>query len=291
LIVPSSHITLQHGIMHPPLFNIWRRDTAPTADAPPSHPTSDLPRAAPSHFTRPPRPRIQSLRDISLLREYQAKYLGDPDFDAHAALLGESFYDSLSSPLASNDAVVATSIIHNILPGQVTWRTTLPSKHALRRSCFGKPDLLHSFYVKPGLECTVYHVLCSGYTDLTSLIQLLDTHSLFAHLASAIVHCRFYDFRLIRTCDTNWGSQTAISPIKMSAMMACLIHYNLDTSLLMRYLGNNYTGAYQQDQDVATILRGYRTPERLLSNYIRVMTTGCPAKFTADTTRANAGEC
>jgi hypothetical protein len=74
----------------------------------------------------------------------------------------------------------------------------------------------------------------------------------------------------------------------MSAMMACLIHYDLDTSLLMRYLGNNYTGAYRQVQDIVTVLRGYHTPERLLSHYIRVMTTGCPARFTADTTRVNA---
>ena len=37
-------------------------------------------------------------------------------------------------------------------------------------------------------------------------------------------------------------------------MMACLFHYNLDVSLLVRYLGGNYTGAHQNVQKTAKIL-------------------------------------
>jgi hypothetical protein len=71
-------------------------------------------------------------------------------------------------------------------------------------------------------------------------------------------------------------------------MMAYFLYYNLDTSLLMRYLGNNYTGAYRVIQDTVRILMHHNTPERLIHNYVRVMTTGCPAKFVGNSTRTNA---
>jgi hypothetical protein len=76
--------------------------------------------------------------------------------------------------------------------------------------------------------------------------------------------------------------------VKQASMMACLLHYDLDTSLLMRFLGNNYTGAYRHVSDVTAILHHRRTPPVLIAKYIRVMTTGCPAKFVADSTRVNA---
>jgi hypothetical protein len=74
--------------------------------------------------------------------------------------------------------------------------------------------------------------------------------------------------------------------VKQAAMMACLLHYDLDTSLLMRFLGNNH--AYRHVSDVVTNLHRRCTPPDLIAKYIRVMTTGCPEKFVADSTRVNA---
>jgi hypothetical protein len=234
-----------------------------------------------------PPPAIMSTRDLTYLWEYNKKFLGDEHFDARATALGESFYVSLSCPAVSNDDMVLAGPLYKTHRGETSWRRTLPTPQALRTSGFGKPDLLHSFLVEPCLKTSLYPILRSGYLGITSLISLCSTHTLILHLASAIVHTRFYDFRWLHNYDVEWHTQRTISPIKKAAMMACLLHYQLDTSLLMRFLGNNYTGAYRLVHDTVRVLYQHNTPDRLIRNYVRVMTTGCPAKFVSGSTRAN----
>lgn len=55
----------------------------------------------------------------------------------------------------------------------------------------------------------------------------------------------------------------------------------------MRYLGNNYTGAYREVDKIVTKLRELNIDEDLIDKYIRVMVTCCPNHFVAETTRAN----
>ena len=71
-------------------------------------------------------------------------------------------------------------------------------------------------------------------------------------------------------------------------MMACLLHYNLDVSLLMRYLGGNHTGAHRAVQATARILLDHDTDAELVRHYVRVMTVGCPRIMNADISRENA---
>ena len=265
-------------VMCPPTF---RR---PTMGTTPSKPLV----AAHATASGAPPPAITSTRDLTYLREYNKKFLGDEHFDARAAALGESFFVSLSCPTVSNDAMVLGGPLYKTHCGDTSWRRTLPTPQALRTSGFGKPDLLHSFLVQPCLETSLYPILRSGYLGITSLISLCSMHTLILHLASAIVHTRFYDFRWLRNYDVEWHTQRTISPVKQAAMMACLLHYQLDTSLLMRFLGNNYTGAYRLVHDTVRVLHHHNTPDRLIRNYVRVMTTGCPAKFVSGSTRANA---
>ena len=71
-------------------------------------------------------------------------------------------------------------------------------------------------------------------------------------------------------------------------MMACLLHYNLDVSLLMRYLGGNHTGAHRDVQATAKILLEHDIDAELVRHYVRVMTVGCPRIMNADISRENA---
>ena len=71
-------------------------------------------------------------------------------------------------------------------------------------------------------------------------------------------------------------------------MMACLLHYNLDVSLLMRYLGGNYTGAHRDVQATANILQSHGISTSLVQHYVQVMTVGCPRVMNTDSSRANA---
>ena len=68
--------------------------------------------------------------------------------------------------------------------------------------------------------------------------------------------------------------------------MSCLFHYNLDVSLVMRFLGGNYTAAHRHCQSVATRLLTMGIPAYLVQQYVRVMTVGCPTSINADVSRA-----
>ncbi len=70
--------------------------------------------------------------------------------------------------------------------------------------------------------------------------------------------------------------------------MACVFHYNLNVSLLMRYLGGNYTAAYRDVQSTVNVLLDHGIPRTLVQHYIRVMSVGCPVAMNADITRENA---
>jgi hypothetical protein len=96
-----------------------------------------------------------------------------------------------------------------------------------------------------------------------------------------------YNFTWIREYNKNWQEQTCINPNRQFALTAALLYFNLDMSLLMRYLRNNYTGEYREVQQVATKLHHLKVDEALIQKYIGVMATGCPNHFNAETLHAN----
>jgi hypothetical protein len=97
-----------------------------------------------------------------------------------------------------------------------------------------------------------------------------------------------YDFRWLKDSDPDWATQTTITTERRKAMMACLFHYNLDVSLLMRYLGSDYTAEYRDIETTVEILLDHGVPRELVHHYIRVMTVGCPVSMNVEITRDNA---
>ncbi len=68
---------------------------------------------------------IPSTNNISLLREYNKKYLGLPDYDPHQVMLGETFYKShLSLATIGND--ISTDYAHG-----TKLRASIPTTHQL----------------------------------------------------------------------------------------------------------------------------------------------------------------
>jgi hypothetical protein len=149
----------------------------------------------------------------------------------------------------------------------------------------------HSFAQETAFETTLLYTLCSGFLDPHDTATLFAAHPLVGHLASAKVAYTDYDFLWLTDYDQHWEAQAEIDQNKQDAMTAwtaCLLFYNLDTSLLMRYLGNNYTGAYREVNKIVTQLRELKIDEDLIDKYVRVMVTGCPNHSVAKITRANA---
>ena len=105
--------------------------------------------------------------------------------------------------------------------------------------------------------------------------------------------CHHLCFTVVGQLPLNTGAQSrlglsALPPDKKYAMLAFLFHHDLDTSLLMQYLGNNYTRAYREVSSITNTLHGHTISLSLINKYTRVMLTGCSTHFIAKTTGANA---
>ena len=103
-----------------------------------------------------------------------------------------------------------------------------------------------------------------------------------------MVAFRTYDFRWVREYNQQWEQQTELDPDCQVAYTAILLHYDLDVSLLMRYLGNNFTGAHRNWDATIKRLRECDIPETMIQKYRRVAQVGCPAHFVTETSRENA---
>jgi hypothetical protein len=75
---------------------------------------------------------------------------------------------------------------------------------------------------------------------------------------------------------------------KAYAFLACLLHYNLSIAWAIRFLGNNYTGAYSDIPLIVTSLHAHGIAKSLISHYSQVMTVGCPNHLNASTSHDNA---
>ena len=223
------------------------------------------------------RTQRRSLKDKPRLRAFNDKY-----FDAGAEEIGPG---QQGKPQQSH-----TTSVHGGKP-----RVVPPSRVALYRgSLFGRPSTAHSFTQEASGETILHPFLKYGSTYSTDedIAALLSSHPLIEHLDDMRNAMTGYDFGWIRETDTKWASRRAVCKTRSRAMMAALLHYDLDVSALIRYLGNNYTGEYRLPNisAVANILTKYNIPQYLIDQYQRILVQGCPAHFVADTTRDNALE-
>ena len=224
---------------------------------------------------------IPSTNDISLLREYNTKYLGLPDYDPHRAVLSEEFYSSyLSLATVSND------ISTDSAPGKKPC-TPKPTPLQLMTKGFGIPSLSHSFHQEPTFETTYVVILKLGFFMPGNILALHNTHPLLSQTLSACVCLCTYNFLWLSEYNSAWSTQTNLSKTWACAFLACLLHYDLSTVNVVRFLGNNYRGAYRDIKSITARLRNLGLEESLITQYTRVMTVGCPNHFLGLTMRAN----
>ena len=131
-------------------------------------------------------------------------------------------------------------------------------------------------------------VLKSGFFEPADILALHSCHALLSHLLCACVHLHRYDFLWLAQYNPDWGKQQSLNRDKAYAFLACLLHYNLSVASTIRFLGNNYTGAYRDIKLTVASLCRHGLAEALIKHYSRVMTVGCPNHFNAMTTCDNA---
>jgi hypothetical protein len=104
------------------------------------------------------------------------------------------------------------------------------------------------------------------------LHHLLLVHPLFQHLYHMTTSLHNYNFASIAEYNQNWASQESIPFLRKMSFLACLLHCDLRVSEVMRFAGNNYTGAYRHPHDRLRQIEGL-VDNDLLAHYIRIMHT------------------
>ena len=213
-----------------------------------------------STATRPTKRRIANKH--ANLEKYDLKFHGRP---LHSDKTGE-FRDLISPrPLSAGTSryTPSSGSIYASNAYDPAWKQTLPHPAALAKGPFGRPDKNRAWKTESCFDTTVFLFLKYGTSYLSdeSLMNLLRAHPLIEHLHTMISALATYDFRWLRKIDTNWSSQTSISPRKIRAMTAALFHYNFSVANLMRWLGNNYTGAHRDIQYIVQRIRPHVDPD------------------------------
>ena len=158
-----------------------------------------------------------------------------------------------------------------------------PTAVELQTTGFGRPDKDHSAVQEACAETTLFIILKSGFLTRVERDTSCNTGPLIDHLIRATDALNNYDFSRLRQHDKTWESQADIPAESKKAMLACLFHYDLDVSLLMRYLGGNHIGAHRDVESTAATLltqthcsRGSHLPLQKSDN------CGMPTHFQCD---------
>lgn len=170
-------------------------------------------------------------------------------------------------------------------------RRGLPTAAELASTGFGKPSKNHSFTQEASGETIIFTFLKYGarYLNEEELCALRNTHPLIEHISNMIKSFKRIDFSALREYDRDYATRTEIPKERIKMFMACLYHYDLSIANVMRYVGNNYTGAYRDIQKSVKRMRGL-VDDDLLTLYIQVMLVGAPSHFVAETSRENTLE-
>jgi len=100
-------------------------------------------------------------------------------------------------------------------------------------------------------------VLKSGFFEPADILALHRCHPLLWHLLCTCVHLRNYNFLWLAHYNIDWAKQQSLNRNKAYAFLACLLHFNLSVAWAIRFLGNNYTGAYSDIPSIITSLASH----------------------------------
>lgn len=167
------------------------------------------------------------------------------------------------------------------------WHSDLPTHSQLLKTPFGQPSSNYGFTQEACFETSLFTILKSGYLDIVSFHNVCCSHPLICHLASMIAPLTKIDFRSLREHDQNWATIKDFPPHANLRFLALLFHYDCHLSAAIRFLGSKYLGGHRDMTTILPKLRPHVDPETI-AVFQRVMTTGCPAHFNAETTRSNA---
>ncbi len=106
------------------------------------------------------------------------------------------------------------------------------------------PSSKKQYTVKITFPNIVLFIFKTAFLTERESTTLSHVNPRYRALREAYLSTRDIDFSSLQHPRHDWKDQTKINPDRVRLLTACLLHYNLDTGLLLRYLGGNTMGEY-----------------------------------------------
>ena len=133
--------------------------------------------------------------------------------------------------------------------------TMYPSTSELvKRSAFGKPNILKSYTVVPTFSHTLLLALKRDYLTTSDLKNLFIAMPAAQFLHKKIVACKYIDFRALRHPNFNWDAKT-INLDRQILRETALIHYDGWYPAIQLYCGWRNTGDQRRTQQTLDAVR------------------------------------
>ena len=200
------------------------------------------------------------------------------------------FDESQGRKILDNNTVTYTSVLEDCIKnkqGKINTKL-IPNKYEIMsESNFGKISKNHSFTSDASFERILIFILKGNFLGFNDESNLLSTHELFAHLKKMLVWSKNVDFSDVKGHIHNYARQENIDTNRMKKFLAAMLHYDLDVSTLIRFLGGNYTGEYRNVSKTINILRKSNCDEKIITDLGKILMKGCPNKFVTHTSHKN----
>ena len=95
---------------------------------------------------------------------------------------------------------------------------------------------------------------------------------------------QYVDFMDIKEPITDYHKQKVIQTKRVQKMLAAILHFDLSISILIRFLGNNYTGEYRDSKSTIKALQVANCDTQVVKDLKRLLEVGCPNRMNASST-------
>lgn len=140
--------------------------------------------------------------------------------------------------------------------------------------------------VQPSFVTSIFFVVREDYFSSCELSVLRQVNKNFRGMVDDVPLLRDVDFSPLFQDRANWSMQESIDPERTRLISAMAQFYGLDLGLVVRALGDEYTGHWR---DVPSIMTAVK-PHVSEPDYVhieRVLTDGCPFEFDYEESHEN----
>ena len=110
---------------------------------------------------------------------------------------------------------------------------------------------------------------------------------MFKHLHKMMTWSKTVDFSTLKNSIAKFSEQKYIASSRVKQFLTAALYYDIDLPMVVRSLGENYTGEYRDTSFTINVLRATHCDEVVISDVKRTLLTGCPNKMNASSSHSN----